>query len=421
MLTVLIVVISVVLFLTVIIVHEFGHFIMAKKFDVKVNEFAIGMGPKLIKWGKGETKYSFRLLPIGGYCAMEGEDEDSDDERSFGKKKVWQRIIIVVAGALFNIILGFLFVLFLQGQEEVYASRTVANFIPTVIEEQEYLSTSDSDIKFFYRANAETEEYLELVSEAEYANAEEGALVATYAQVKDLEDGYFYRAAMSETTGLMLGDQIREVNGYKSYCFNDAYFAMSVDDDGVMDFVVERNGELVELKGVTFERVEGTGIAEGQMTTVLDFQVYGVERTFKTVMQSTWLQSQYFIRSVYVSLFRLVTGQSGMNELSGPVGIASVIGEVAEIGFAESFMSGVNNILYIMALISFNLGIFNLLPLPALDGGRLVFLIIEAIRRKPINPKYEGIVHFVGLALLLLLMVFITYNDIVRQVTSCIG
>jgi len=421
MLTVLIVIVSLVLFLTVIVVHEFGHFIMAKKFDVKVNEFAIGMGPKLFKWGKGETQYSFRLLPIGGYCAMEGEDTDSDDERAFGRKKAWQKILIVAMGAIFNIILGFIFVLFLQGQEEVYASRTIGNFLPTVIEEQEYLAASDSDFKFFYRESAESEEYLQIVSDAEYSQAEDGALVTTYSMVKDLEGGYFYRSAKSEATGLMVDDQIREVNGYKALCFNDAYFAMSMDDDGVMDFIVERNGELVEVKNVTFDRVAGTGIAEGQMTTVLDFQVYGVDRTFKTVLQSTWLQSQYFMRSVYVSLFRLISGQSGMNELSGPVGIATMIGEVAEMGFAESFMSGINNILYIMTLISFNLGIFNLLPLPALDGGRLVFLVIELIRKKPVNPKYEGIVHFVGLALLMLLMVFITYNDIARQVTSCLG
>ncbi len=422
MLTVLIVIISLVLFLSVIMIHEFGHFIFAKKFGVKVNEFAIGMGPKLLKWGKGETRYSLRLLPIGGFCAMEGEDADSDDERAFGKKKVWQRIIIVVAGAIFNIILGFIFVLFLQGQEELYASRTVAAFIPTAIEEQEYIDADkDSGVKYYFRESAESEDYLQIVSEDEFAAAEEGALVTTYDRVKDLEEGYFYRSATSEMSGLMVDDRIREVNGYKAFCFNDAYFAMSLDDDGVMDFVVERDGELITLKNVTFDRVEGTGIAEGQMTTVLDFQIYGVERNFKTLMQSTWTQSLYFVRSVYVSLFRLISGQSGMNELSGPVGIASMIGEVAEIGFAESFMSGVNNILYIMALISFNLGIFNLLPLPALDGGRLVFLIIEAIRRKPVDPKYEGIVHFVGLALLMILMVFITYNDIARQITSCLG
>lgn len=421
MLTVLIVVVSVILFLLVILIHEFGHFIFAKKFGVKVNEFSIGMGPKLCGWGKGETKYSLRLFPIGGYCAMEGEDEESADERAFNNKKVWQRFIIIVAGAIFNIILGFIFVIIIQAQEPAYASRTIGGFLPTVIEQSEYLETSASDAQFYFRPDAESEEYLRIVSEEEYANADDTSALTTYAQVKDEKEGYFYRSAKSEATGLMLNDQIREVNGYKALCFDDAYFAMSLDDDGVMDFTVERDGELVELKGVTFDRVAGDGIAEGQMITVLDFQVYGVPRTFKTVLQSTWLRSQYFVRSVYVSLFRIITGRSGFGELSGPVGIASMIGEVAEMGFAESFISGINNILYIMALIAFNLGIVNLLPLPALDGGRLVFLIIEGLRGKPIDPKHEGVVHFIGMMLLLLLMVVITYQDIAKLLTSCLG
>ena len=421
MLTLLIVVVSVLLFLLVIMIHEFGHFIMAKKFGVKVNEFAIGMGPKIISWGKGETKYSLRLFPIGGYCAMEGEDDESEDERAFGNKKVWQRIIIVVAGAVFNIILGFIFVLILQGQEEAYASRTIANFLPTVIEEQEYLETSNTDLDFFFRPSAEEEKYLRIVSEAEYASAEDNSVLTTYERVKDADEGYFYREAQSSATGLMLNDKIKEVDGYKALCFQDAYFAMSLDDDGVMDFVVERDGETITVPGVTFDRVSGSDVLEGQKITVLDFQVYGVQRSFKTVLQSTWLQSQYFVRSVYASLFRIITGRSGFGELSGPVGIASMIGEVAEAGFAESFMNGINNILYIMALITFNLGIVNLLPLPALDGGRLIFLIVEGIRRKPIPPKYEGVVHFIGLMLLLLLMVAITFQDVTKLITGCLG
>lgn len=421
MLTLLIVVVSVVLFLLVIMIHEFGHFIMAKKFGVKVNEFAIGMGPKIISWGKGETKYSLRLFPIGGYCAMEGEDDESDDERAFGNKKVWQRSVIVVAGAIFNIILGLVFVLILQAQETAYASRTVANFLPTLIEEQEYLETSDSDLDFFFRPSAEKAEYLKIVSEDEYASAEDNSVLTTYNRVKDAKEGYYYREALSSVTGLMINDKIKAVDGYKALCFEDAYFAMSLDDDGVMDFVVERDGETITIPGVTFDRIDGTDMMEGQKITVIDFQVYGVRKTFKTVLQSTWLQSQYFVRSVYESLFRILTGRSGFGELSGPVGIASMIGEVAEAGFAESFMNGINNILYIMALITFNLGIVNLLPLPALDGGRLVFLIIEGIRRKPIPPKYEGIIHFIGLMLLLLLMVAITFKDVTKLITSCLG
>ena len=162
-----------------------------------------------------------------------------------------------------------------------------------------------------------------------------------------------------------------------------------------------------------------SGAYSGTDITVLDFQVYGVRRTFKTLMQSTFLQSQYFVRSVYVSLWRIITGRVGFSQMSGPVGIASMIGEVAQQGFAQSFADGINNILYLMALITFNLGIVNLLPLPALDGGRLVFLIVEAIRRKPIPPEREGMVHFIGIILLFGLMILITFNDIMKLLSSC--
>lgn len=384
--TVLIVIMAVVLFLAVILIHEFGHFIFAKIFGVKVNEFAIGMGPKLFGKQRGETLYSFRLFPIGGYCSMEGEDEDSDDDRAFGRKKVWKRIIIIIAGALFNIILGLIFILIVEMQQPYFASNTIAGFVPTVVSESEFMVHSDSDLY--------------------YSDVYQGETV-------------YYRTAKSSVTGLEVGDEIVSVNGYRALCFNDAYFAMAVDSDGIMDFEVIRDGEHVTINGVVFDRVPSK--YEGIDTTVLDFKVKGTEKTFSSVLSYTFYESQYFVRSVYVSLYRLITGQSGFKELSGPIGIASMIGEVAEAGFAKSFMSGLNNILYVMALITFNLGIVNLLPFPALDGGRLIFLIIEGIRRKPINPKYEGMIHFVGLILLFALMIAIAFQDIMRLVSGCSG
>lgn len=410
---ILITVISVILFVLVVIIHEFGHFSFAKLFGVRVNEFAVGMGPTLWKKQKGETQYSLRLIPIGGYCAMEGEDEESGDERAFYKKKVWQKMIIIVAGAVFNIILGLIFMLIIQGQEPYYASRTVANFLPSLVSSSDYVENT-GDMRFYYSEDGK--ECYEIV--AGEGDAEKGTISADDV---DMEKGYFYREATSGKTGLQVGDQILSVNGYRAFCFYDAYFAMSMDDDGVMDFVVMRDGEKTTLKDVTFDRVAGTGMMAGTETTVLDFQVYAVPRTFKTLLQSTGLQSQYFVRSVYMSLYYLITGRAGFSQMSGPVGIASMIGEVAEAGFAEGFMEGINNILYIMALITFNLGIVNMLPLPALDGGRFVFLIIEAIRRKPVDQKIESIVHAIGLVLLLGLMLIITYQDILKIVTSCIG
>ncbi len=422
--TVLIIIIAVLLFLTVIMVHEFGHFIFAKLFGVKVNEFAVGMGPKILKKQGKETLYTLRLLPIGGFCAMEGEDEVSEDERAFNKKKVWQRMIIVVAGALFNIILGFIFMLILTAQEPYYASNTISEAL-TPVSQSDIAILSDSDISFYAKTGSDnTVRYFRgsynKVSEEYYLSK-----IAENESYKDLfyvetdpsgDKSYFYGKPQEEND-FRVGDTILSVNGHRSLCLNDAYFAMSLDEDGVMDIELIRDGEKITIEK-SFVRVK-TDYA-GVYQTVLDFYVEPIEKTFGSVCQQTFYESLYFVRSVYISLFRLVTGQSGFNEMSGPVGIASVIGEAAEIGFAESFMAGFNNILYIMALIAFNLGIINLLPLPALDGGRLIFLIIEGIRRKPVNPKYEGIVHFIGLLLFFALMIAITFNDVSRLITGCI-
>lgn len=433
--TVMTIVIAVVLFLLVILIHELGHFSFAKLFKVKVNEFAVGMGPKI--WGKkkGETLYSLRMIPFGGYCAMEGEDEESSDERAFNRQKVWKRIIIVVAGAVFNIILGLIFLVIVQGQQELYASNTITGFYPSVVSPSDYTEAlaSDSDMVYYcylehYDLN--TEEYS--VERFEMVKNEGDATVTgmkgiTYEAL--LEQGYepgvvheedagtncyILRQATSSYSGLKYGDTIWSVNGSRALCFNDAYFEMAIDQDNTVDMVVIRDGEKVELTGVKFDRS-----AEGY--SVLDFTVDPIEHSFGTVISQTFLEAQYMIRSVYKSLFMLVTGQVPVREMSGPIGIASAIGEVASVGFESSFMDGVNNILYFMALIAINLGIVNLLPLPALDGGRLLFLIVEAIRRKPVPAKYEGIIHMIGFALLMALMVFIAFSDIMKLVTSCSG
>ena len=433
--TLLTVVIAVVLFMLVILIHELGHFLFAKLFKVRVNEFAIGMGPRLFGWCKGETDYSVRLIPIGGYCAMEGEDEESSDERAFNRAKVWKRILIVIAGAVFNIILGFIFMVIIQGQQDLYASNLITGFYPSAVSASDYTEAlaQDSDkvfycyLEHFDRTTNETSvERFEMVKNEgdETVTDLEGI---TWQQLLDrgyepgvMQSGdkgtncHILRQATSSYTGLRYGDEIYSVNGSRALCFNDAYFEMAVDQDNTVDMVVIRDGEKVELKGVTFDRSE-------QGYSVLDFTVDPIERTFGTMVSQTFLESQYMIRSVYKSLFMLVTGRVPVSEMSGPIGIASAIGEVASAGFKSSFMDGVNNILYLMSLIAFNLGIVNLLPLPALDGGRLIFLIVEAIRRKPVPPKYEGIVHMIGFGLLMVLMVFIAFNDIMKLVAGCSG
>lgn len=331
----------------IIMIHECGHFTCAKLFKVKVNEFSLGMGPALFKKKKGDTLYALRLFPIGGYVAMEGEDTASEDAHAFNKKPVWQKMIIVVAGALMNLILGFiLMVLLLTTSTDLIGTNTIKEFYPD---------------------------------------------------------------AVSSQYGLQAGDRFLEIDGHHVWSELDLSFLMSRNQDGVFDFVVERDGEKVTLNDVHFATQEQDGVTLIQY----DFIIIGEQPGFLNIVKNAFTQSASIVRMVWLSVFDLVTGRYGMSELAGPVGTVDIIADVT----AQAVSSGsLTNLLTIMAFITINVGVANLLPLPALDGGRFLFLTVEAIRRKPVNPKYEGYVHAAGLALLLLLMVFVTYNDIARIV-----
>ncbi len=344
------VLIGILLFELIIFCHEGGHFIAAKLSGVKVNEFALGMGPKILKFTKGETTYSLRLFPIGGFCAMEGEDEKSEDSRAFGNKPVWKRIIIVCAGAFMNILLGLLMMLVIVIQQPYYATTTIDSFPENSVTQQ----------------------------------------------------------------SLQAGDRFVSIDGYAIYNAKDIIFAMATMQTHAPDVVVERGGEIVDLGNVQFY----TYTEEGKEQVAVDFYTQALERNFGTVLVQTWEQTVSVVRMIWSSFIGLITGQFGFNTLSGPVGVASVITQAASQGLSQSFLSAFNNILYIMMVITVNLGIFNMLPIPALDGGRLLFLIVEGIRRKPVPPKYEGAVHGIGYALLMLLMVAVAFNDIWRLATG---
>ena len=334
-----------ILFFGVIIAsHELGHFAFAKLFRVRVNQFAIGMGPAIWKKQKGETEYSLRLFPVGGFCAIEGEDGESEDERAFFKQKVWKRIIIVAAGAIVNLILGFLIVLVMLSQQELIGTPQVNKF---------------------------------------------------------------YENAMTQQTGLMEKDVILEVNGRRVFSQYDLGFLISRDKDNTVDFVVRRGGEKVELHGVQFETQTLPNGTEGM---VYDFIIVGVPPTFLSVLRYGVGETLSIGRVVWISLFDLLTGTYGFKDLSGPIGTVGMIAQVTQ----ETTRTDLTPILTILALISINIGIFNLLPIPALDGGRLFFLFIEGIFRKPISRKYEGWIHAVGLVLLLLLMAAISFSDILK-------
>ena len=363
-----------------VMIHEFGHFIMAKWTGVKVNEFAIGMGPKLVKWGKGETLYSIRVLPIGGFCAMEGEDEEAptpsalggnadrdvlevDPRRSFANKKVWQRILIVLAGPVMNLFLGFVVLLVSNGL--LQDSHPVYNEVlfPTT-------------------------------------------------QISRLgEDTLPYK------TGLRSEDTIVEVNGRRILMHTDLSYEMQRDSDGVLEMVVLRqegdSQREITLDAVKFsiEKDEKTGTQYLNQ----EFYLYGETRTFWNTITYSAKQEVSVATMVWRTLVDLVKGDFGMNDLSGPVGTVDVIGDTVADAVGESdSLAGWYNLFFLIALISVNLGVFNLLPLPALDGGRLVFLLWEGITRKRVPAKYESLVHFVGIVLLLLLMLVVTYSDITR-------
>ncbi len=338
--------VAVLFFGLLIFVHELGHFVFARIFGVKVNEFSMGMGPALFKHQKGDTLYSLRLLPIGGYCLMEGEDENSEDEGAFCNKKPWQRFIIVAAGGVVNLILGFLIVVLM-------------------------LATTDDLIGTPY--------------------------------IHSFDENAVSDAWLSQ------GDKILKINGKRIFSTEDISYFMSTDKDGVFDFVVERGGEKVTLNGVKFDTVVKEIDGEERLTIIYDFIIVGVNPSFKTVVPNAFKTSLSYGRLVYISLFDLITGTYHVSDLSGPIGTVTFIADAASESAKETDFEFLFTIL---ALIAINIGLFNLLPLPALDGGRLFFILIEMIIRRPVPKKFEGLVHAVGMALLLALMAVVSFSDI---------
>lgn len=352
------VVIAIIIFGVIIALHEFGHFFTAKLFNIKVLEFSVGMGPAIFKKQRGETLYSLRLLPIGGFCAFDGEDSESDDERSFSNTAPWKQIIVLVAGAAMNIILGFILVVIVTAMN---GNRPDENGV-------------------------RPEDYI----------------VSTTV-------GQFYENAKSEQTGLRVDDTIVEVNGVRVYVDGDVSYQFARDEDGVFSMKVIRNGVEVELENVAFDMIKNE---DGTQRIVIDFMVRPIKKTFATVLEYSFKKSAYISRVVLMSLYDVIIGKYPVNQLSGPVGVVSVIGSV--IVPEADFVQNLITILNVAAFITINIGIVNILPLPSLDGGRIVFRVIELVSRKKIPLSIESKIHFVGLALLMILMVFATYNDIVN-------
>ena len=335
-------------------VHELGHFIAAKACGVQVNEFSIFMGPKLLQVQGRETKYTLRLVPIGGFCAMEGEDEESDNPRAFTSAKAWKRIVILVAGSLMNFLLGLIIVLGLYASAEAFA-------VPVI-------------------------------------------------------DSFFAGCPYESADGLQAGDRIYSIDGKRIYLYSDVDLYLSRNAEQVYDLVVIRGGEKVRLDDFAMKKLPYEIDGETQYKYGLQFG--SVEATLGRKLQNAWYTSIDFGRLVWISLGDLVGGKVSMNDMSGPVGIVSVISETGE--SAATVSDGIQDILYLGAFIAVNLAVMNMLPIPALDGGRVFFLLItcavQAVTKKKIDPKYEGYIHGAGMVLLLAFMAFVTFKDIWKLV-----
>lgn len=337
------IILAILAFGILVVVHEFGHFISAKKSGVQVNEFWIGMGPTIFSKQWHGTMYCLKILPFGGACVMEGEDQESESDKSFGKAKLSRRILIVVAGALMNFIVGFLIIVCLYAPSDVMlVGTTIENF----------------------------------------------------------EDGFRYQGENM----LMPSDTVLSVDGYHILVQSDFVVALS-QSEGPYDITVRRNGQKIKLVDVplTTDFTTETGIPRYGINFV------ELQHTPINVLSQSAKISLNYARLVWSSLGQLVSGKVGVDQLSGPVGVAEVMANTAKQSMSSFFS--------LVAFISINLGVMNLLPLPALDGGRLVFLVIEGIRKKPVPAKYEGYVHAAGLILLLALMVYVTGQDIFRIFT----
>ena len=346
---------AILIFGFLIAVHELGHCIVAKLCGVQVNEYAIGMGPLLWQRQYGETLYSLRAFPVGGYCAMEGEDEDTGNERSFVRQKAWKKFLILVAGAFMNFLTGVVLILILYSGAGAFLTDEITGFA----------------------------------------------------------DGF----PLEGESGLMKGDVFYKIDGYRTYLRGDASLFLSYHKGDTIDLTVIRDGQKVTFNDFPMTRQTYTG-QNGESYTGFGLYVgvHAEEATFLNRLRYTWLNALDFVQLVRFSLVQLFTGGASVKDLTGPVGIVSTMTQMGE--QSETARDAVENILYFAALLAVNLAVMNLLPFPALDGGRVLFLVLDEISlflfHRPVPEKYQAAVNAVGMAALLTLMLVVTVQDVLK-------
>lgn len=410
----------------IIIIHELGHFIIAKASGVKVVEFSLGMGPRLIKFTKGGTMYSLKLFLLGGSCQMLGEDEDNSEEGSFNSKSVWKRIAIIAAGPIANFVLAFIGAVLLIG---------IIGYDPAIVHSVEKDSTA-------YEAGLLAGDKIIDVNGTNVTFYGDYSMYLLFNDGKDLEltvlrDGKKQVVSFSpkhieedvyqiginidsdkpliysvedgcpaKDAGLKANDKIISVDGVKCNTSDEVIELVQLAGGKEVKFVIERDGEEITVN-ITPNIVHQEYYDYG-------FYLSGERVKCNPIdtIKYSFCQVGYWIKTVFYSFRLIFSGEAGFNDLSGPVGIVTMIGDVVEESKSDGALYVFLNITNWTIMISANLGVMNLLPIPALDGGRLVFLFIEAVRRKPVPKEKEGIIHFVGIVLLLLLSVAVLVNDV---------
>jgi len=377
-------IVTIVMFLIMVSLHEFGHYIVARLLDFKILEYAIGFGPAIFKKEKNSILYSVRIVPFGGYCKFEGEDEESSDPRAFSNRPVWRRILVVAAGGVFNIILGFAIFMVIMPS----LSPVATNVINTVVENSyleqcgvqpgdKIIKLDGKDISFYnditlYTSNRTGDTEIDLTVKRE------GKKFAF--RIKPTEQKITYNYTNSGV------EYISSINGIEQ-------------------------SQLIPYSENLLKREDLIGKSQVQTRYIIGFVPQTEEINSLNIWSNAWNNTKFVVKLVYRSLWEMVTGKVGVEQMSGPVGIVNEVNNAVNQG-SHSWLYVLN----LMALLTINLGVFNLLPFPALDGGRLFFMLVELVRRKPIPSEKEGMVHAIGIILLFALIIFISFNDILKLV-----
>lgn len=420
-----------------ILVHEWGHFMVAKRSKIGVLEFAIGMGPILFSIQRGETRYSIRAIPLGGFCRMEGEDEKEDGPGAFHRHSKTQRFLTLVAGGMMNLILGFWALCLLFSLRIPYLTSTVETVLPGSTAESVGIFPGDRIVAINevpVQNATDVSEYLydhaDQVLSLTLCRGEETRIINDVVLTIPMGEEYTYpmlgvtwkqegmhllestvvdevrRGSVAEAAGLRSGDRIVAIDGSRVHISQDLNWRFSRKGYEDYSLTVLRDGKEVEISGLCMEQHLYESADYSYTRSSLGYTLQSEPQTAGRVIHSAFYYTGFMVKAVLVSFWDLLTGRVGLDQMSGLVGISGELGAAAKRGLSD-FLS-------IFGMLSINLGIVNLLPFPALDGGRILFLLVEAVRRKPIPPEREGLVHGIGFLLLILLAVVVNINDIFK-------